>query len=93
MSNGSVPMTGTFDGGAFKITNIVDGTALTDAVTLSQLNASGDFMADGSIPMTGDFHGGGFKITGIVDGIADTDAVTVGQLNAGMQNPLIESIY
>jgi len=82
MADGSVPMTGNFQGGGHLITGIADGVAATDAATVGQLAAGGggDFMANGSVPMTGDFQGGGNLVTDIADGVAATDAATVGQL-------------
>jgi len=84
MADGSVPMTGDFQGGGNKLTGIADGTDPTDAATIGQLPVGGgDFKADGSVPMTGDFQGGGNKLTGIAEGTEPTDAATVSQLGGG----------
>lgn len=90
--DGSVSMTDDFDFGGHKATNLADGTANTDAVTLQQLNAAvstiGDLYsaflrADGSVPLSGNLNANGKRITGLADPIDAQDAVTKAYLASG----------
>lgn len=87
---GTVPFTAAQSMGGFKLTNLADGTASTDAVTVGQLNAytavwnalqSYFLRLDGTIPMGGALQMGAHKITGVTDGTSAQDAVTKAQLD------------
>ena len=54
--DGSLAIAADFSGGGFKISNIADGTANQDAVTLAQINAAKALFVkiDGTTPMTGE---------------------------------------
>src|SRR6185437_453682 len=79
-------MTGAINAGAFKIGNIADGVANSDAASVGQMNtaigtAVGAYVKkDGSVQMTADWNFGGagnsFKITNLHDPAAAQDAAT-----------------
>lgn len=87
---GTVAFTAAQSMGGFKLTNLANGTASTDAVTVGQLNAytavwnalqSYFLRLDGTIPMGGALQMGANKITGLAPGTVSTDAVNKAQLD------------
>lgn len=91
---GTVPFTANQSMGGFKITNLADGTASTDAVTVGQLSAytavwnalqSYFLRLDGTVPMGGALAMGANKITGLAAGTVSTDAVNKSQLDLSLK--------
>lgn len=85
------PATGDFQGGGFKITDIADGVANTDAVTLQQLLAVTQNLdvllaqfirADGSVDFTQDQSMGGNKLTDVGTPTSTTDAANKAYVDA-----------
>lgn len=84
------PASADFDLGGFKVSNMADAVANTDAVTLQQLLAvtqnldtllSLFIRADGATPFTGDQSLGGHRLTNLGAGIMNGDAIRFEQFN------------
>lgn len=84
------PASADFDMGGFKVKNLADGVANTDAVTLQQLLAVTQNLdtllslfvrVDGINAFTGNQSMGGHRLTDLGTAIANGDAVTFFQLN------------
>jgi hypothetical protein len=91
---GTVPFTAAQSMGGFKLTNLANGTAATDAVTVGQMNAytavwnalqSYFLRLDGTVPMGGALQMGANKITGLANGTVATDAVNKSQLDLSLK--------
>lgn len=88
---GSVAFTANQSMGAHKLTNLADGTAAQDAVTITQLqavaaiaaaNVGGSIKRNGSVDFSNDQSMGGHKLTNLADPVAVTDAVNKQYLTA-----------
>lgn len=87
---GTVPFTAAQSMGGFKLTNVADGVAAQDAVTVNQFNAytavwnalqTYYMRLDGTTPMAAALPMGTNKITGLGAGTVSTDAVNKGQID------------
>lgn len=82
--DGTVAMTGNFNGGTHLLTHIADGIAADDAVTVGQAVTN---------PFNQDVQAGGFQLKGLADGTDPQDAVTVTQLTTGfVVNPMVDDL-
>jgi hypothetical protein len=80
--DGTNAMTANLNVGTNKVVGVVAGTATTDAVNLSQLNAveTGALKRDGTNSPSANIPWNGKKITDLADGDAPQDAATVSQI-------------
>ncbi len=82
--DGTVAMTGDFNGGGHLLTNISLGVSPTDAVILSQTTTN---------PFNSDVDAGGFQLKNLADGTDPQDALTVAQGTTGfIVNPMVADL-
>lgn len=90
-ASGSVAMTGDFNAGNNRLTNVADGSSSTDAATVGQLTAATSSInelytqfirTDGSTPFTGNINAGSHRLINLSTPTASTDAATKAYVDA-----------